>query len=195
MKFDRYILLFIILTVWQGLCSLRLIPTHLLPSPLKILLGLKDLLIIGMPPGHLLPKHILYSLYRVFLGFLGAAVLGIPLGLLMGWSTRLRRIVNPLLELVRPIPPLAWIPIAILWFGIGMKSAAFIIFLGAFFPIVLNTVSGVLAINPIHFEAAQTLNAKRKDIFFQGAHPRQHPIHLRGHAHRHRNRMDDAGGR
>ncbi|MDZ7695529.1 MAG: ABC transporter permease [Deltaproteobacteria bacterium] len=64
-------------------------------------------------------------------------------------------------------PPLAWIPIAILWFGIGMKSAAFIIFLGAFFPILLNTISGVLSINPLFFEVAQTLNADKKDIFFK----------------------------
>jgi ABC-type nitrate/sulfonate/bicarbonate transport system permease component len=167
MRFDRYILLLILLILWQALCSLKLIPTHLLPSPINIVLGLKDLLIIGMPPGHLLPKHILYSLYRVGLGFAAAVILGIPVGLWMGWSPRLRRVVNPLVELVRPIPPLAWIPIAILWFGIGMKSAAFIIFLGAFFPILLNTVSGVLAINPIYFEAAQTLNARRKDVFFK----------------------------
>jgi ABC-type nitrate/sulfonate/bicarbonate transport system permease component len=167
MRFDRYILLLILLVLWQALCSLKLIPNHLLPSPINIVLGLKDLLIIGMPPGHLLPKHILYSLYRVALGFAAAVLLGIPVGLWMGWSPRLRRIVNPLVELIRPIPPLAWIPIAILWFGIGMKSAAFIIFLGAFFPILLNTVSGVLAINPIYFEAAQTLNAKRKDVFFK----------------------------
>ncbi len=167
MRFDRYILLLILLILWQALCSLKLIPNHLLPSPIKIVLGLKDLLIIGMPPGHLLPQHILYSLYRVALGFAAAVLLGIPVGLWMGWSPRLRRVVNPLVELIRPIPPLAWIPIAILWFGIGMKSAAFIIFLGAFFPILLNTVSGVLAINPIYFEAAQTLNAKRKDVFFK----------------------------
>jgi ABC-type nitrate/sulfonate/bicarbonate transport system permease component len=167
MRFDRYILLLILLILWQALCSLKLIPNHLLPSPIKIVLGLKDLLIIGMPPGHLLPKHILYSLYRVGLGFAAAVLLGIPVGLWMGWSPRLRRVVNPLVELIRPIPPLAWIPIAILWFGIGMKSAAFIIFLGAFFPILLNTVSGVLAINPIYFEAAQTLNARRKDVFFK----------------------------
>ncbi len=167
MKLDRYILLLILLTLWQVLCGLKVIPTNLLPSPFDIILGLKDLLVIGMPPGHLLPNHILYSLYRVSLGFLAAAILGIPLGLLLGWSPRLRRITNPLVELVRPIPPLAWIPIAILWFGIGMKSAAFIIFLGAFFPILLNTISGVLTIDPIYFEVAQTLNAKRKDIFFK----------------------------
>ena len=134
MKLDRYILLLILLILWQVLCSLEIIPTNLLPSPFHIILGLKDLLVIGMPPGHLLPNHILYSLYRVTLGFLAAALLGIPLGLLLGWSPRLRRITNPLVELVRPIPPLAWIPIAILWFGIGMKSAAFIIFLGRSFP-------------------------------------------------------------
>jgi sulfonate transport system permease protein len=167
MRLDRYILILILLVLWQLLCSIHVIPSHLLPSPIKVLLGLKDLLVIGMPPGHLLPNHILYSLYRVTLGFFAAVLLGIPAGLLMGWSPKLRRITNPLVELIRPIPPLAWIPIAILWFGIGMKSAAFIIFLGAFFPILLNTVSGVLTINPIYFEVAQTLNARRKDIFFK----------------------------
>ena len=167
MRFDRYLLPLALLLLWQGLSFLKVIPAHLLPSPVKIVLGLKDLMVIGMPPGHLLPYHILYSLYRVALGFAGAALLGIPLGLLMGGSPRLRRIINPLIELFRPIPPLAWIPIAILWFGIGMKSAAFIIFLGAFFPILLNTISGVVSINPIYFEVARTLNAKKKDVFFK----------------------------
>ena len=167
MKYDRYLVPLILLVVWQGLSLIKVIPSHLLPSPFRILLGLKDLLVIGMPPGHLLPYHVLYSLYRVALGFACAALLGIPLGLLMGGSSRLRRLINPVIELVRPIPPLAWIPIAILWFGIGMKSAAFIIFLGAFFPILLNTISGVVSINPIYFEVARTLNAKRKDIFFK----------------------------
>jgi len=167
MKYDRYLVPLILLVVWQGLSLIKVIPSHLLPSPFRILLGLKDLLVIGMPPGHLLPYHVLYSLYRVALGFACAVLLGIPLGLLMGGSPRLRRLINPVIEVVRPIPPLAWIPIAILWFGIGMKSAAFIIFLGAFFPILLNTISGVVSINPIYFEVARTLNAKRKDIFFK----------------------------
>jgi ABC-type nitrate/sulfonate/bicarbonate transport system permease component len=167
MKFDRYLLPLVLLLVWQGLSFIKVIPSHLLPSPITILLGLKDLMVIGMPPGYLLPYHVLHSLYRVALGFAFAALLGIPLGLLMGGSPRLRRIINPVIELVRPIPPLAWIPIAILWFGIGMKSAAFIIFLGVFFPILLNTVSGVVSINPIYFEAARTLNAKPKHLFFK----------------------------
>ncbi len=85
----------------------------------------------------------------------------------MGWSTRLREIINPVIEMLRPIPPLAWIPIAILWFGIGTKSAAFIIFLGVFFPILLNTISGVISIDSKLIEAARTLGANGKDIFFK----------------------------
>jgi len=131
------------------------------------MIGFRDLLVIGMPPGHLLHDHVRYSLYRVALGFGVACFVGIPLGVLMGWSSRLRFMITPILEIVRPIPPLAWIPIAILWFGIGIKSAAFIIFLGAFFPVLLNTLSGVLSVDTVFIEAAKTLNAKEKDIFFK----------------------------
>ena len=167
MKKERYLLPWILILVWQGLSTIQVIPSYKLPSPVEIILGFKDLLIVGVPPGHLLHNHMLYSLYRVALGYAMAALLAIPLGLLMGWSPGLLRMIRPLFELVRPIPPLAWIPIAILWFGIGIKSAAFIIFLGAFFPILLNTISGVLSINPILIEAARTLHAKEKDIFFK----------------------------
>ncbi|MDP2968969.1 MAG: ABC transporter permease [Deltaproteobacteria bacterium] len=165
MKKERYLLPLILILVWQGLSSVQVIPSYKLPSPVEIVLGFRDILIVGVPPGHLLHNHMLYSLYRVALGYAVAALLAIPLGLLMGWSPGLLRMIRPLFELVRPIPPLAWIPIAILWFGIGIKSAAFIIFLGAFFPILLNTISGVLSINPILIEAARTLHAKEKDIF------------------------------
>lgn len=165
MKKERYLLPLILILIWQGLSSVQVIPSYKLPSPVEIVLGFRDILIVGVPPGHLLHNHMLYSLYRVALGYAVAALLAIPLGLLMGWSPGFLRMIRPLFELVRPIPPLAWIPIAILWFGIGIKSAAFIIFLGAFFPILLNTISGVLSINPILIEAARTLDAKEKDIF------------------------------
>jgi ABC-type nitrate/sulfonate/bicarbonate transport system permease component len=167
MKKERFLLPLLLILIWQGLSSLQVIPSYKLPSPVEIVLGFKDLLVVGVPPGHLLHNHMLYSLYRVALGYAIAALLAIPLGLLMGWSPGLLRMIRPLFELVRPIPPLAWIPIAILWFGIGIKSAAFIIFLGAFFPILLNTISGVLSIPPILIEAAQTLHAKEKDIFLK----------------------------
>ncbi len=83
----------------------------------------------------------------------------------MGWSKIVREILTPLVEVVRPIPPLAWIPIAIFWFGIGIKSAAFIIFLGSFFPILLSTVSGVLAVDTLLIDASLTLGARQKDIY------------------------------
>jgi ABC-type nitrate/sulfonate/bicarbonate transport system permease component len=167
MKKEHFLLPLLLILIWQGLSSIQVIPSYKLPSPVEIVLGFKDLLIVGVPPGNLLHNHMLYSLYRVFLGYVIAALLAIPLGLLMGWSPGFLRITRPLFEVVRPIPPLAWIPIAILWFGIGIKSAAFIIFLGAFFPILLNTISGVLTIPPILIEAARTLHAKEKDIFLK----------------------------
>jgi ABC-type nitrate/sulfonate/bicarbonate transport system permease component len=165
MKKEHFLIPLLVILIWQSFSSLQLIPSY--PSPVEIILGFKDLLIVGVPPGNLLHNHMLYSLYRVALGYAIAALLAIPLGLLTGWSPVLLRTTRPLFEVVRPIPPLAWIPIAILWFGIGIKSAAFIIFLGAFFPILLNTISGVLSIQPILLEAARTLHAKEKDIFLK----------------------------
>lgn len=167
MKKERFLIPLLLILIWQGLSFIQVIPSYKLPSPVEIVLGFRDLLIVGVPPGNLLHNHMIYSLYRVALGYAIAALLAIPLGLLMGWLPGLLKIVRPLFEIVRPIPPLAWIPIAILWFGIGIKSAAFIIFLGAFFPILLNTISGVLSIHPILIEAARTLHAREKDIFLK----------------------------
>ncbi len=124
--------------------------------------------------------HLVYSLYRVFWGYTIAVILAVPLGIIIGWSPRIRLLIQPTMELIRPIPPLAWIPIAILWFGIGIKSAAFIIFLGAFFPILINTTSGVLATEPIHIEAARTLHASNKDIFLKVLIPAAIPSILTG---------------
>ena len=164
MKLERLLLPLLLLVVWQVFSLLQIIPAYKLPSPLAIIGGLVNLIRHGMPPGHRLQYHLLYSLYRVAVGFTLAAILGVPLGLLMGWSSRLNKLVSPIVEIVRPVPPLAWIPIAILWFGIGIKSAAFIIFLGGVFPILLNTINGVLLVNSVLIEAARTLRAGEKDI-------------------------------
>ena len=167
MRGKRLIPPLVLVGVWQVVCSVGAIPAYKLPSPIQVLIGLGELITVGLPPGHLLHTHALYSLERVFLGYTIAALIAIPLGIVMGWSRRVRYLLEPLVELFRPIPPLAWIPIAILWFGLGTKSAAFIIFLGAFFPILLNTTSGVLGIDPILIEAILTLNANRRDIILK----------------------------
>jgi ABC-type nitrate/sulfonate/bicarbonate transport system permease component len=96
-----------------------------------------------------------------------ALVVAIPLGIVCGWSRLLRDMLTPVIETVRPIPPLAWIPLAILWFGIGLRSAAFIIFLGCFFPILLSTISGVLSVDPVLISAAKTLGATPRQIFYK----------------------------
>ena len=116
--------------LWSG--------TRVLPSPLEVKKGLAELL-----QKHVLWKDIQDSLRRVAIGFGMAAVIGIPLGLTLGWYPEVNRVVNPVIQILRPISPIAWIPVAILFLGIGDHAATFLIFLGAFFPIVVSCVDGV----------------------------------------------------
>ena len=164
-KILKFSVLIIVILLWQLLSFLNIIPQHKIPSPLEVTLSIKTLAFTGLPPGYKLTTHILASLHRVLWGFFIAIILAVPLGIFMGWSKILREVLNPLIEILRPIPPLAWIPIAIFWFGIGIKSAAFIIFLGSFFPILLSTVSGVLSVDTVLVDASLTLGAKRRDIY------------------------------
>tara|TARA_R110000868_G_scaffold44576_22_gene148745 strand:+ start:1891 stop:2661 length:771 start_codon:yes stop_codon:yes gene_type:complete len=101
-------------------------------------------------------EHMGWSLMRVFLGFLLGAFAGVVIGIMAGWSRGFGLIVRPIIELLRPIPPLAWIPLAIIWFGLGEPSKLFIIFLGAFFPVVTAAYQGVRSVDPVLIRAAQT---------------------------------------
>ena len=115
------------------------------------------------------------SLVRVASGFLVALAIAIPLGIGMGWSKRLDAFMDTTVQLIRPIPPLAWGPLAIAWFSIGLVSMAFIIFIGAFFPILLNTIDGVRGVKRTWVEVAQTLGASERQVLskvvFPGAAP------------------------
>ncbi len=155
----------ILLALWQLCSSLGLFPAGKVPSPALIVAALYELATAGLPQGNTLAQHCLASLQRVGIGFTLAAAAAVPLGIACGWSRLLRDMLTPVVETIRPIPPLAWIPIAILWFGIGLRSAAFIIFLGCFFPILLSTMSGVLSVDPVLVSAAKTLGASRSRIF------------------------------
>jgi NitT/TauT family transport system permease protein len=99
----------------------------------------------------------LYSLMHFFIGLIAALLIGIPIGMLMGWFRLLERIFDPLIEIVRPIPPLAWIPFAIIWIGLNPFGAGFVIFIGALFPIIINTFTGFKSIPRIYVEAAKVL--------------------------------------
>jgi ABC-type nitrate/sulfonate/bicarbonate transport system permease component len=164
-RFERFIGIVLLLCLWELICTSPLVNPVRVPPPHRIVLAIVELLSQGLPVGQLLHRHCLESLLRVGCGFLAALAIGLPLGLALGGSERLRKLCTPVIELLRPIPPLAWIPLAILWFGIGLQSAAFIIFLGCFFPIVLNTVSGVLTVDRTLIDAARVCGADGRRIF------------------------------
>lgn len=107
------------------------------------------------------------SLQRVFLGFLIASATAVPLALWMSYSSTARKLGQPIITLLRPIPPIAWIPIAILWFGIGNTASYFITALAAFFPIFLNSLAGGLAVEARHIHAAKFMGAQRKALLLR----------------------------
>ena len=114
----------------------------------------------------LLQKGILLSDFRVSLmhfaiGLGGALLIGIPIGIAMGWNSRMDAFLNPIIEILRPIPPLAWIPFAIIWFGFTPVSAGFVIFMGAVFPILINTYTGFRGVSRIFVEAGRMLGCTR----------------------------------
>ena len=112
--------------------------TKIFPSPLEVERGMAELL-----REHVLWGDISDSLRRVAIGFGAATALGIPLGLTLGWYPAADQVVNPVMQILRPISPIAWIPVAIIFFGVGDDAAIFLIFLGAFFPIVVACIDGV----------------------------------------------------
>jgi len=124
--------------------------TKVFPAPLAVLKGIAELARKG-----LLWRYMGDSLRRVGLGFGTAAVLGIPLGLTLGWYPAANQVVNPVLQMLRPISPIAWIPVSIILFGVGETTAVFLIFLAAFFPVVVACVSGVASVPAIYRRAGR----------------------------------------
>jgi NitT/TauT family transport system permease protein len=140
-----------LLTTYTGI-----IPSYLIPSPHDVLAAFEELLINGS-----LVSDTLDTLTRVLLGFIVAAAVAIPVGILMGWSKTVENYLSFTIGLLRPIPPIAWIPFAILWFGLGLGSAIFVIFVGSVFPILINTADGVKRIDKVYIESASTLGASQ----------------------------------
>lgn len=158
-----YIYAFIgIAIVWQLVVVFSGAHVAILPPPLLAAETFVDLIVSGE-----LFHHIGASLSRVLTAWLIGTAIAVPLGLAMGRSQRFERIVDPVVELFRPISPLAWIPLAILWFGIGEAGKIFIIFIATFFPIVLNTVAGVKGVDPVLIRAGQVLGCDDDATLFR----------------------------
>ncbi len=168
-RFERVVFFFGLLLLWQFACARA--GSRLLASPLQILASFVELCRSGE-----LPRHVLASLGRILGGYLAAAPLGVLLGLLLGVKKRLREFTSSLLiAVLRPIPPLAWVPLAILWFGLGNGPAYFVTAIAAFFPIFTNTLSGVQNVPKRYLEVARIFGAgdelQLRDIVFPSALP------------------------
>lgn len=161
----------IIIVIWAVLTTYTgIIPSYLIPSPHDVFEAFKSLLMNGT-----LIQDTLDTLSRVILGFIVAAIVAVPLGILIGWSETVENYLSFIIGILRPIPPIAWIPFAILWFGLGLGSAIFIIFVGSVFPILISTADGVKRIDKVYIESAYTLGADKlqtiKKVVFPAALP------------------------
>jgi NitT/TauT family transport system permease protein len=153
-----------LLAAWS--LAIALGPGTLLPGPLRVVTGLGDLLRRG-----LLLKHVVASLFRVTWGYGLAVVVGVPAGLVLGWWRSGERALNPFLQILRPISPLAWIPISILWFGVGDTGAIFIIFLASVLPITVSAMTAVASVPKVHVQAARNFGLNDREILVDVVFP------------------------
>ena len=131
--------------------------TTIFPSPIAVVKGLRELPSLG--------AYIADSLFRVACGYSAAALLGIPAGLALGWWSLLARAFNPLIQMLRPISPLAWMPLAVIWFGVSNLAPISLIFLASFFPIVVATMNGVRNVPPMYVQAGRNFGLSTPALF------------------------------
>lgn len=160
---------------WLATSGLRLLNPLRLPSPQEVWAAFSQITIGQGYGGATLGQHALHSLVLVAKGFSVAVITGVPLGLLMGWSRHAEALINPIFLLLRPIPALAWIPLAIVWFGIGDAGKIFVIWLTAFVPSVINAFTGVRGVDSVLIAAARTQGASTlqvlRHVIIPGAMP------------------------
>jgi len=150
-----------------------------IPSPLEVLGLLYKHLYIPIGEDTII-GHIFVSLRRIFIAYSLALISGVIVGLYMGWSKMFEAFVKPVFDILRPIPPIAWIPLAILWFGIAETSKIFLVFIGVFAPIVLNTYSGVKQTDLVLVKALKMLGARENQVFKNVIFPNSIPAIFAG---------------
>lgn len=163
-----------VLIAWYVLSANQIISPTRFPAPREVWEALRQIAVTGYADARL-HGHILHSVKLVLMGFAVAVATGVPLGLAMGWSRRVEALANPAFLLVRPIPPLAWIPLAIVWLGLGDAAKVLVIWFAAFVPSVINSYAGVRTIEPHMLEAARMLGIGRwtlvREVLVPGAAP------------------------
>ena len=168
-------------TTWY-ICTavLKLMPEYSLPSPVQVFEAFINKLTHKAPDGGTLIQHILASLKVALTGYALGAIVGIPLGICMAWFRKIDLFVTPLFDLIRPVPTIAWIPLMILWFGIGLGAKAAIIFVSAFVPCVINAYAGIKQTKAVHLWVGQTFGASRTKMLFTIAIPTALPLIFTG---------------
>ncbi|HTU02667.1 MAG TPA: ABC transporter permease [Candidatus Sulfotelmatobacter sp.] len=182
----------VLLAAWEGVSRAGWVSALVLPPPTAVAARWWAYLL----PAHLydpasgswlawalsgeLPHDAAASLFRIALGFTLGASPALPLGPVMGAWPLAHALFNPVLRILRPIPPIAFIPLAILWFGLGSPPALFLIALGAFFPVLMNTIAGVRAVDSIYLRAARNLGAGQWTLFRRIVIPAAMPFVLTG---------------
>lgn len=167
------------LAIWAATTTFGFVNSTRLPSP-KDLWDSFDQLIDPGYAGGTLWYQVWFSTRLMLAGFAVAVITGVPLGILMGMSRRAEAFINPAFLVIRPIPPLAWIPLAILWFGLGNGAKIFIIWFGAFVPALINTYTGVRSVDAGLIAAARVHGAKFRHILFEVVIPGALPLIFTG---------------
>jgi ABC-type nitrate/sulfonate/bicarbonate transport system permease component len=161
---------------WELIVRTGIVPSTMLGSPSQVVTLFIDKLTNPNPDGAVMGAHAWTSMKEALIAYILALVMGVPLGLLMGWFTVVRGIARPIFELIRPIPPIAWIPLCIFWFGIGIWGKVFIIWIAGIVPFVINSWVGVGMTNPTYIQMARTYGATDWQIFTQICVPSALPM-------------------
>ncbi len=150
--------------IWQAVSMAGVFPPFALPSPVAVWQSFVEIIRNGYG-GQSLIGDILISCFRIVIGFVGAVAIGVPVGLLMSRNKIIFDLIDPLLQFVRPVPPLAYIPLLVVWFGIGELPKAILILVGTIPVIIIGTMSGVKSTPPLRIAVARTLGATNAQIF------------------------------
>ncbi len=148
------------LLFWQAICAIGGWHEALFPSPASTFLGFVELIKDGV-----LFEDVAASLVRFAVGYLASVLLALAAGLILGWYSKVWAYLNPIVQVLRPVSPVAWLPFIVLFFGIGEAPAIVIIFLAAFFPVLLATVAAVQKLDPVYLKVAQNFGIKEPAVF------------------------------
>ena len=158
--------LLLLLAVWWAVAAQQWVSPLFLPPPGQVL---AKLITIAGPQGFMdatLWQHLAASLTRIVIALLAAGLIGVPVGIAMGLNSTVRGILDPLIELYRPVPPLAYLPLMVIWFGIGETSKILLIYLAIFAPVAMSALAGVKSAQQVRIRAARSLGASRAQVLW-----------------------------